>query len=87
MIWVTRMKTTVDIADPLLERAKKLAAREGTTLKALIESGLHLVIREHQQRADFRLRDESFGGKGLRPEWRERSWDEIRDAAYEDRGG
>jgi hypothetical protein len=81
------MKTTVDIADGLLERAKKLARRRGTTLKALIESGLQLVLREDQSREKFRLRDASVGGKGLRPEWRNRAWDEIRDASYEGRGG
>ena len=31
------MKTTIDIADPVLNQAKKLAAREGTTLRALVE--------------------------------------------------
>ena len=34
------MKTTVDIADALLEEARTAADREGTTLKALLEAGL-----------------------------------------------
>ena len=83
MVWLTHMKTTVDIADSLLERAKKIAARERTTLKALIESGLQRVLLEHKRTKTFRLRDESFGGSGLRPEWRDRPWDAIRDAVYE----
>jgi hypothetical protein len=31
------MKTTVDISDPLLREARKIAARERTTLRALVE--------------------------------------------------
>jgi hypothetical protein len=81
------MKTTVDIADALLARAKKLAARRGTTLKALIEAGLQSVLQEEKHRGKFALRDESVGGDGLRPEWRDRPWDDVRDAAYEGRGG
>jgi len=81
------MKTTVDIADSILERAKRVASRERTTLKALIETGLQMVLREHKRAEAFRLRDESFGGAGLRPEWRDRPWADIRDAAYEGRGG
>jgi hypothetical protein len=34
------MKTTLNIDDRLLERAKALAAREGTTLTAVVEEAL-----------------------------------------------
>ena len=34
---VTHMKTTIELADPLLEEARSVAAREGTTLRALLE--------------------------------------------------
>jgi hypothetical protein len=34
------MKTTVEISDSLLREARKLARREGTTLRALVEQGL-----------------------------------------------
>jgi hypothetical protein len=33
------MKTTLDISDAILARAKKLAKREGTTVRALVEEG------------------------------------------------
>ncbi len=42
------MKTTIDIADPLLREARKLANREGTTLRALVEQGLRHVIRSYE---------------------------------------
>ena len=39
------MKTTIDIADPILEDARKLAAREGITVKALVESSFMRIAR------------------------------------------
>ena len=40
------MKTTVEISDPLLREARKLAEREGVTLRALVERGLRRVVTE-----------------------------------------
>jgi hypothetical protein len=39
------VKTTLDIDDELLVKAKALSARERTTLTALIEQGLRLRLR------------------------------------------
>jgi hypothetical protein len=56
------MKTTVHIADSVLKEAKLIAAREGTTLKALVEEGLQRVIDERQsQTTGFRMRDVRYG--------------------------
>jgi hypothetical protein len=82
----TAMKTTLDIADPLLNEARKIAAREGTTLRALVEQGLRQVIAEKKRKAAFRLRKASFAGRGLRPELVGTGWDRLRDVAYEGRG-
>jgi hypothetical protein len=82
----THMKTTVEISGPLLERAKRLAARESTTLRELVEAGLRHVLRERQQTSAFALRDARVRGRGLQPEFREASWERIREAAYEGRG-
>ena len=84
---VDRMKTTVEIPDPLAEEAKAVARRDKTTLRALIETGLRHVLRERRRKASFRLRDASFSGRGLQPELREGDWQRIREAAYEGRGG
>jgi len=81
------MKTTVEIPDALAEEAKDVARREKTTLRALIETGLRQVLRERRRRSPFRLRDASFGGRGLQPEFREGDWQRIRETAYEGRGG
>jgi hypothetical protein len=80
------MKTTVEISDPLLREARKLAAREGVTLRIVIERGLHRVITETKQGTPFKLRRASFKGKGLQPHLRHASWERIRDLAYEGRG-
>ncbi|HUI94384.1 MAG TPA: type II toxin-antitoxin system VapB family antitoxin [Xanthobacteraceae bacterium] len=81
------MKTTLDISDPLLREARKLAARERTTLRALVEQGLRQVVAEKRRRPAFRLRKASFKGRGLRPEASEVGWEKLRDMAYEGRGG
>lgn len=80
------MKTTVEISDRLATEAKALAARERTTLRALIEAGLRTVLRERKRQRAFRLRDESFRGRGLNPEFRGGGWERMREAAYEGRG-
>jgi hypothetical protein len=81
------MKTTVEIPDSLLEEARKVAAREGTTVRALIEQGLRRVLAERRQRGAFQLRKATFKGHGLQPELAGAPWDRIRDVAYEGRGG
>lgn len=84
---VTHMKTTVELPGPLLREAKQEAKRRGTSLRALVEAGLRAVLREGQRPNRFELRDLRVGGNGLRPEFREGSWERIRDAVYEGRGG
>lgn len=81
-------KTTIQIPDVLLAEAKELAAREGTTLRALVESGLRSVVgrRLHGRDARFQLRDASVDGRGLRPEFRDASWERVRDETYDGRG-
>lgn len=81
------MKTTIEISDPLLRQARKLAAREGVTLRTLVERGLHRVVAETKQGAPFKLRRASFKGKGRQAEFRDATWERVRDAAYEGRGG
>jgi hypothetical protein len=47
-IWIDSivMKTTLDLDDGLLKKAKARAAREGTSLTLLIEEGLRLRLRQ-----------------------------------------
>jgi hypothetical protein len=80
------MKTTIEISDPLLDKARQLAAREGTTLRALVEQGLRQVVTE-KRRKPFKLRKASFKGTGLHPDLKDATWEEILDISYGDRGG
>src|SRR5258707_5629584 len=84
-IW--NVKTTLDIPDPLLREARKIAARDRTTLRGLVEQGLRKIIAERKAARPFRLRDARFEGQGLVPELRDADWNTIRDLAYEGRGG
>jgi hypothetical protein len=84
---VSHMKTTVQIPDSLFEEARKLAHRERTTLKALIQDGLRRVIAERKRRGRFKLRKATFKGTGLQPQLAGASWEKIRELSYEGRGG
>jgi hypothetical protein len=82
------MKTTIEIADALLEEAKELARSEGTTLRALVEEGLRAALKRRCEPAKpFELRDVRFkGGGGLTPEFKDARWDQIRDEIYRGHG-
>ena len=84
---VTHMKTTIDIADSLLEAAKRAAARDGLTLRTLVEQGLRLVLQARKAGEPFRLRKASFRGRGLQPEAQRLEWEAIREMAYGERAG
>ena len=81
------MKTTVELPDSLLDEAKKMAARQDTTLRVLIIEGLRRVLVERKRAGAFRLRKATFRGKGLQPGVAGASWERIREIAYEKRGG
>ncbi len=79
---VTHMKTTVDIADDLLLRAKKEAEASHTTLRSLIEEGLREVLSRRSALKRKTVTPVVFRGRGLQPEFRGKGWDGIRDAIY-----
>jgi len=81
------MKTSIQIPNSLFEEARKLAHRERTTLKALVEEGLRRIISDRKQRSGFRLRKATFKGNGIQPHLADASWDRIRELSYEGRGG
>lgn len=85
----THMKTTIDLNDALFQAAKDTAQREGTTLRAVVETALRQYLDAHAARrcAPFQLRRHAFGGGGLQPEAAAVGWDRIRDLSYEGRGG
>ena len=80
------MKTTVELTEDLVRRAKQVAVEEGTTLRALLEAGLRAEL-EARESAGFSLIDASIEGDGLQAGVQEGDWQAIRDLIYEGRGG
>lgn len=78
------MKTTVDIADDLLKRSQQLAKREGSTLRAILEEGLRLVLKERRAAGSRAFRFPTFGKDGLHAEFRDAKWEKIRTTIYGD---
>jgi hypothetical protein len=77
---VTHMKTTIEIADSLLLRAKARAREKNITLRSLIEQSLAATL--DQPVPDTRVKPVTFKGNGLSREFEGSSWDQIRDAIY-----
>ena len=55
------MKTTLDIHDELLARAKRHAKKTGRPLRAVVEDGLRQVLAASPSRNRYRLPDLSTG--------------------------
>lgn len=81
------MKTTVDLADALLRRAKRLAARRGTTLRAVIEDALRKELAAEEPGPEAPVRTHTSGGRGLQPGLSWSDWATIRALSQEGRGG
>jgi hypothetical protein len=81
------MKTTVELSDALLDEARKVAAREGITVRTLIEQGLRHALGQRRQQRRFQLRKATFKGRGLSATARGASWEQIRELSYERIGG
>jgi len=81
------MKTTLDISDPLLDQVRRIAARDGDTLRSLVEQGLRKVVAERSAKAKpFKLKDCSVGTPGVQSGYEKLSWEEMRALMYEGHG-
>ena len=80
------MRTSLDIPDPLLRKAKAIARARRTTVRQLVLEGLRRVLEQPAKKTE-RLEDWSFGGKGLVEGLQWDDWDEILRRSYEGRGG
>ena len=77
------MKTTLDIQDELLARAKLHARKTGRPLSAIVEEGLRHVLYAAPVRNRYRLPDLSVGCARDRDPMEANSWRDIRDMIYE----
>ena len=76
------MKTTVEISDALLARAKRHAKRTGRPVRALIEEGLRYVLQDSAKRPRYRLPDRSVGDPEAPNPLELMSWQDLRDEIY-----
>ena len=80
------MKTTVELPDELLAQVRRVARKEGTTLRRLMEEGLQRTLEARRSMARRPLDFPSYGGSGLTTEFEGASWSRIRDEIYRERG-
>jgi len=78
---VTHMKTTIEIADSLLLRAKTRAREKNVTLRSLIEESLAATLEKPLESAE--ILPVTFKGNGLSRDFQDASWDKIRDEIYQ----
>ena len=84
---IKHMRTSFDLPDALLTRARALAAQRNKSLRDLVEEGLIRVLEETEASSSFPLPYLSFGGEGLEPDVAAGGWEAVRARAYEGRGG
>jgi Arc/MetJ family transcription regulator len=75
------MKTTIEIADDLLAKAKRQARRQGRTLRDVVEEALREKLAAEPRRP-FRLKKHPFEGRGAHPSVVEGDWASVRDTIY-----
>jgi hypothetical protein len=81
------MKIRIEIEDDLLVAARRAAKRRNTTLRALIEEGLRLVVLKHQRGEAKKLPPlVTFRGEGPTEKFKDWIWDNLRDEIYHVRG-
>lgn len=59
------VRTTVDLSDELLRRAKKRAAEERTSLRHVFETALHLYLGGSRKRTQYKLEWRTESGRLL----------------------
>ena len=79
------MKTTLDIHDDLMERAKAVSRETGRPLRALVEEGLRRVLEELATPPQYDLPDLSVGRPGDPDPTATSSWQKLRGAIHADR--
>lgn len=79
------MKTTLDIPDALIREIKAIAAREGTSMRSVVEDALRHELERRRSVPEWQPRpDLVYGTGGLTPEAAQLSWEEIRDLSHRD---
>ena len=76
------MKTTIEIRDELLMRAKRHARGEGMPLRAVVEEGLRLVLQARRPAEGYRMPDLSVGDPNGDDPLEAYSWQDLSEIIY-----
>lgn len=76
------MKTTLDIKDDLLMRAKRLAKRSGKPLRAVVEDSLRLALAQSEAQTAYRMPDCAVGDPNADDPLELMSWQDLREEIY-----
>lgn len=76
------MKTTVEIHDVLLDRAKRHARERGKTLRQVIEAGLRAVLDEPPSKYEYDWPDLSVGEPGAPYPLDAWTWQDLSELIY-----
>ena len=80
------MKTTIELPDELLNEVRRVARKEGSTLRQLVEEGLRRSLEARRRMVRRHLDFPSYGGSGLATELQDAPWSRIRDEIYRGHG-
>lgn len=79
------MKTTIDVQDHLLARAKRHAKETGRPLRAVVEDGLRMALdASREPPPPYRLPDLSTGDPCGRDPLAAYSWQDLSEVVYGD---
>ena len=76
------VKTTIEIQDVLLERAKRYAKRSHRPLRSVIEEGLRRVLSEAAPKRAYTMPDASVGDPNAPDPLESMSWQDLRAEIY-----
>lgn len=79
---IPTVKTTLDLSDELLVRAKRLARQTGRPLRAVVEEGLRLALGAAARPGRYTLPDCSVGDPRRPNPLEGMSWQDLRDEIY-----
>ncbi len=81
------MKMTIEIDDELFESVQRGAHEMSTTVDALVEQGLQMALTEIQANCGtWKWKPLVAQGGGLTDEFKNASWEKIRDEIYRGHG-
>ncbi len=80
------MRTTIELPDELLEQVRRVARREGATLRRMVEEGLQRSLEARRRMMRRHLEFPSYGRSGLTTQFQGAPWNRIRDEIYREHG-